>query len=313
MLFIAKILWKIIFCHLLLINMMSLLKIEMFKIFKRPRTYIAFAVIAVIIILIQIALKFGGEEYVGLMLSGMNDSFEEIPPENILNGYLVCFIILNLLLIHVPILVALVSGDAIAGEANMGTLRLLASKPISRIKLLFVKFTASVFYTLILLIWVAILALFVSMALFGVNWLGVARELEFNVMEADDILWRYALAFGFAAISLICVAALAFMLSVFADNSIGPIVTTVCVIIVFTILTQLQIPFYDESIKPYLFTTHMLGWKGFFYVKAVDGVTEKGSIENLSAVLKSAGILIVYTAGFLTVAFWYFNKKNILS
>ena len=65
---------------------MSLLKIEIFKIFKRPRTYIAFAVIAVIIILIQIALKFGGEEYVGLMLSGMNDSFEEIPPENILNG-----------------------------------------------------------------------------------------------------------------------------------------------------------------------------------------------------------------------------------
>lgn len=292
---------------------MSLLKIEIFKIFKRPRTYIAFAVIAVIIILIQIALKFGGEEYVGLMLSGMNDSFEEIPPENILNGYLVCFIILNLLLIHIPILVALVSGDAIAGEANMGTLRLLVSKPVSRVKLLLVKFIASVFYTLLLLIWVAILALFVSMVLFGVNWLGVARELEFNVMEADDVLWRYALAFGFAAIGLICVAALSFMLSVFADNSIGPIVTTVCVIIVFTILTQLQIPFYDETIKPYLFTTHMLGWKGFFYVEAVDGVTVKGSIENMPAVLKSAAILVMYTIGFLSVAFWYFNKKNILS
>jgi ABC-2 type transport system permease protein len=209
--------------------------------------------------------------------------------------------------------VALVSGDAIAGEANMGTLRLLVSKPFSRTQLLVVKFIASVFYTLILLIWVAVLALFVSMILFGADWLGVARELEFNVMEADDVLWRYALAFGFAAIGLICVAALALMLSVFADNSIGPIVTTVCVIIVFTILTQLQIPFYDETIKPYLFTTHMLGWKGFFYVKAIDGVTVKGSIENLPAVLKSAGILIVYTAGFLAVAFWHFNKKNILS
>ncbi|HET9744223.1 MAG TPA: ABC transporter permease subunit [Chitinophagaceae bacterium] len=311
--YIEKTPWKIIFYLLLLINMMSLLKIEIFKIFKRPRTYIAFAVIALIILLIQIALKFGGGEYVGLMLSGMSDSFEEIPSEIILNGYLVCFIILNLLLIHVPILVALVSGDAIAGEANMGTLRLLASKPFSRIQLLIVKFIASVFYTLILLVWVALLALFVSMIIFGVDWLGVARELEFNVMEADDVLWRYALAFGFAAIGLICVAGLSFMLSVFADNSIGPIVTTVCVIIVFTILTQMQIPFYDETIKPYLFTTHMLGWKGFFYVKAVDGVTVKGSIENLPAVLKSAGILIVYTVGFLAVAFWHFNKKNILS
>jgi ABC-2 type transport system permease protein len=293
--------------------MMSLLKIEIFKIFKRPRTYIAFAVIALIIILIQVALKFGGKEYVGLVFSGLNDSFEEIPSEIVLNGYLVCFVILNLLLIHIPILVALVAGDAIAGEANMGTLRLLASKPVSRTKLLIVKFIASVFYTLILLIWVAFLSLFVSMALFGVNWLGIARELELNVMEANDVLWRYALAFCFAAIGLICVAALAFMLSVFADNSIGPIVITVCVIIVFTILTQMQIPFYDETIKPYLFTTHMLGWKGFFYVKAVDGETVKGSIENLPAVLKSAGILILYTIGFLTIAFWYFNKKNILS
>ena len=293
--------------------MMPLLKIEIFKIFKRPRTYIAFAVIALIIILIQIALKFGGKEYVGLMLSGMGDSFEEIPSKDILNGYLVCFVILNLLLIHIPILVALVAGDAVAGEANMGTLRLLASKPVSRIKLLVVKFTASALYTLILLIWVAVLALFLSIALFGVNWLGVPRELQFNIIESDDILWRYALAFCFAAIGLICVAALAFMLSVFSDNSIGPIVVTVCVIIIFTILTQLQIPFYDETIKPYLFTTHMLGWKGFFYVKGVDGVTEKGSIENLSAIIKSAAILIGYTAVFLGISFWYFKRKNILS
>lgn len=293
--------------------MLRLLKIEIYKIFKRPRTYIAFAVIALIIFLIQIALKFGGKEYVGLMMSGMGDSFEEIPTRVILNGYLVCFIILNLLLIHVPILVALVSGDAIAGEANMGTLRLLVSKPVSRFRLLIVKFTASVFYTMLLLVWVAILALFLSILLFGVNWLGVARELQFNVMESDDVLWRYALAFCFAAIGLICVASLSFMLSVFADNSIGPIVITVCIIIVFTILTQMQIPFYDETIKPYLFTTHMLGWKGFFYVKAVDGVTEKGSIENLSAILKSAAILIGYTAVFLGIAFWSFKRKNILS
>jgi ABC-2 type transport system permease protein len=293
--------------------MMSLLKIEVFKIFKRPRTYIAFSVIALIIILIQIALKFGGDEYVSLMLSGMGDSFEQIPSKDILNGYLVCFVILNLLLIHIPILVALVAGDAVAGEANMGTLRLLVSKPVSRVKLLVVKFMASAFYTLILLIWVAVLALFLSIALFGVNWLGVPRELQFNIMESDDVLWRYSLAFCFAAIGLICVAALAFMLSVFSDNAIGPIVATVCVIIVFTILTQMQIPFYDETIKPYLFTTHMLGWKGFFYVKGVEGVTEKGSIENLFSIVKSAAILIGYTAVFLGIAFWYFKRKNILS
>jgi ABC-2 type transport system permease protein len=292
--------------------MLQLLRIELYKIFKRPRTYIAFAVIAFIILLIQIALKFGGEDYVGLMMSGMNETFE-VPAQQVLNGYLVCFVVLNLLLIHVPILVALIAGDMISGEANMGTLRLLVTKPVSRTQLLLIKFIAASVYTFLLLIWVALLSLLLSILLFGTNDLFVARETDSNIIAATDVLWRYIAAFAFAAIGMIMVAALAFMLSVFADNSIGPIVATVCIIIVFTILTQLQIPFYDETIKPYLFTTHMLGWKGFFYVKGNNGVTVDGSISNFPAIVKSALILLGYAAVFLFIAVWYFRKKNILS
>lgn len=292
--------------------MRQLLQIEIYKIFKRPRTYIAFAVIAFIILLVQVAMKFGGEEYIGLMMSGVNESFE-VPTNQILNGYLVCYIILNLLLIHVPILVALIAGDMISGEANMGTLRLLASKPVSRTQLLLIKFAAASLYTLLLLIWVALLSLMLSILLFGTNDLFVAREIDSNIIAGTDVLWRYFAAFGFAAIGLITVTSLAFMLSTFADNSIGPIVATVSVIIVFTILTQLQIPFYDETIKPYLFTTHMLGWKGFFYVQGKEGVTVQGSIENFSAIIKSGIILLAYSAAFLFTAIWYFRKKNILS
>jgi ABC-2 type transport system permease protein len=292
--------------------MWQLLQIEIYKIFKRPRTYIAFAVIGFIILLIQVALKFGGEEYVGFLMSGVNESFE-VPVKQILNGYLVCYIILNLLLIHVPILVALIAGDMISGEANMGTLRLLVSKPVSRTQLLLIKFTAASLYTFLLLIWVALLSLLLSILLFGTNDLFIARELDSNIIAGSDVLWRYFAAFGFAAIGLITVTSLAFMLSAFADNSIGPVVATVCVIIVFTILTQMQIPFYDETIKPYLFTTHMLGWKGFFYVKGIDGVTVEGSIENFFAIVKSGLILLAYSAAFLLTGIWYFRKKNILS
>lgn len=292
--------------------MRQLLQIEIYKIFKRPRTYIAFAVIAFIILLIQVALKFGGKDYIGLLMSGVNESFE-VPTSQILNGYLVCYIILNLLLIHVPILVALIAGDMISGEANMGTLRLLVSKPVSRTQLLLIKFAAASLYTFLLLIWVALLSLLLSIFLFGTNDLFVAREIDSNIIAGTDVLWRYFAAFGFAAIGLLTVTSLAFMLSTFADNSIGPIVATVCVIIVFTILTQLQIPFYDETIKPYLFTTHMLGWKGFFYVQGREGVTVQGSIENLSAIIKSGIILLAYSAAFLFTAIWNFRKKNILS
>jgi ABC-2 type transport system permease protein len=292
--------------------MMRLLQIEIYKIFKRQRTYIAFAVIAAIILLIQIGLKFGGKEYVGMLMGAMNGVFE-VPPGDMLNGYFVCFFILNLLLVHVPILVALIAGDMISGESNMGTLRLLASKPISRTQLCLVKFGASVFYTFVLLMWVAILSLLVSVLIFGTNSLFVPKELEADVMLKSDVLWRYFAAFGFAAIGMTTIAAMAFMFSVFADNSVGPIVATVCVIIVFTILMQMEIPFYEETIKPYLFTTHMLGWKGFFYVKADEGATINGSISNPGAIIKSALILIAYAAMFLFIAIWAFRKKNILS
>lgn len=291
--------------------MLQLLQIETYKIFKRSRTYIAFAVIGVIILLLQIALKTGGQDYVGIVMGGMSESFEA-PAEDILNGYFVCFLVLNLLLLHIPILVALIAGDMVSGEANMGTLRLLAAKPVSRTELLLVKFTAASLYTLVLLIWVAILSLGVSLLLFGTNQLFVPREYEANIIDTGDILWRYMAAFGFAAIGLITVAALAFMLSVFFDNSIVPIVATVCIIIIFTIFSQLQVPFFD-AVEPYLFTTHMLGWKGFFYVKGTDGVTIDGSIENLKAILKSAGVLLGYTALFLGIAIWHFKRKNILS
>jgi ABC-2 type transport system permease protein len=86
------------------------------------------------------------------------------------------------------------------------------------------------------------------------------------------------------------------------------------IVIVFTILSEMNIPFYDNSIKPWLFTTHMVAWKGFFYVKATDdGVTIPGTIENLSSILKSLAILFGYIAGFVFVAVWIFRKKDILS
>ncbi|HEY5407755.1 MAG TPA: ABC transporter permease subunit [Ginsengibacter sp.] len=293
--------------------MWNLLQFELFKTFKKPRTYIAFAAIAAIVFLIQLALLINGKEYVQFILSSVDETLI-IPYAKITNGYWICFAILNLLLIHVPILVALVSGDIVAGEANAGTLRLLLTKPISRTKLMLVKFLACVIYTLILLIWMAFLALFVSIILFGTNDLVVAKEFELLQIEKADVLWRYFAAFGFAAVALIVVASLSFFLSSISENSIGPIVATVSIIIVLTILSELRIPIYDETLKPYLFTTHMLGWKGFFYIGSnADGQTIRGSISNLPAILKSLYILIAYIIIFTGSAIFIFNRKDILT
>ena len=293
--------------------MWNLLQIELFKIFKRPRTYISFAALAAMILIIQLGLKFDGESYLQLMMSGISDSFY-IPFGLILNGYLVAFVILNTLLIHVPLLVALVAGDVVAGEANMGTLRLLMTKPVSRTELMLVKFTASVIYTLMLLAWMALLALFLSILFFGTNDMLIARNSVMEQIQRTDVLWRYMAAFGYAAVALSTVAALAFLLSVLAENSIGPIVATISIVIVLTILSEMKIPMYDDTVKPYLFTSHMLAWKGFFYSKAnSEGRAIRGSIENLPAILRSLGILLTYIVLFVSTATFIFRKKDILS
>jgi ABC-2 type transport system permease protein len=293
--------------------MWALLKIELVKIFRRPRTYISFAAIAAMVIIVQIALKFDGMSYLEFLMSGLNDSIE-IPYEMVLNGYLVCFIILNLLLIHVPLLVALVAGDAIAGEANMGTLRLLLTRPISRTQFMLMKFLACLIFTVLLLIWMALLSLLLSILLFGTNDMVITRNDVVEQIQQQDILWRYLAAFGYAAVALSTVAALAFFLSIFGENSIGPIVSTISIVIVFTILSEMQIPIYDETVKPYLFTSHMLAWKGFFYSQSNgEGQSIRGSLENFPAIMRSLGVLLSYIVGFVVAAILIFRRKDILS
>jgi ABC-2 type transport system permease protein len=203
--------------------------------------------------------------------------------------------------VHVPLLIALIAGDAIAGEAAMGTLRLLVAKPVSRTTLLLAKFGATVVYTLALLLFMALLSLFGSMLLFGTGDMMVFKSSVFLILEGSDVLWRYVGAFGFAALAMTTVAALAFLLSVFAENSIGPIIATMSVVILFTILTTMDIPFFNV-LKPYLFTNHMLNWKGFFE-KPVD----------TSEVAKSATVLAAHIVVFVSLAVFIFCKKDILT
>jgi ABC-2 type transport system permease protein len=291
--------------------MWTLLQIELFKIFKRPRTYIAFAAIGAIVLLIQLAFYVDGKSYVGFMLQNIDANF--LIEGKVLNGYLVCYLILQTLLIHVPLLIALIGGDMIAGEANMGTLRLLVSKPISRTSLMLSKFTASAIYTLLLLIWMALLSLFFSLLIFGTGDLLVFQSSVIIQISANDIFWRYVAAFGFAAIAMVTVAALSFLLSLFAENAIGPIVATMSIVIVCTILTTMDLPLF-LSLKPYLFTSHMLGWKGFFDVQVgADKSALTGSVMHLPAILRSAGILAIHTVLFVAAAVFIFRKKDVLS
>jgi ABC-2 type transport system permease protein len=297
--------------------MWNLLQIELFKISKRPRTYIAFAAITAIVFIFQFAFKADGQSYMDLMLQSVKDSFE-LEKTKAINGYFMCYIILNTLLIQVPILVALIAADSISGEANMGTLRLLISKPISRTQLILVKFAAATIFTILLLLWMAITALVVSLLIFGADDMLIFRvkgeESQILQITKDDIMWRYMAAFGYATVALTVIAALSLFLSIFAENSIGPIIATVCIVIVCTIISNINVPIIDKNVKPFLFTSYLVGWKGFFYIgTSPDGVPIKGSLENWPAIRKSLFILILHIVVIVTASVLVFRKKDILS
>jgi ABC-2 type transport system permease protein len=291
--------------------MLTLIQIELYKIFRRPRTYIAFGAIAALILIIQFGLKVDGKSYADFLMKDVGGTMEI--DGNIINGYLICYIMLQLLLVHVPLLVALIAADMISGEANMGTLRLLLSKPYSRTELLIAKFLAATVYTIMLLIWLAILALFVSMWIFGVGDMFLMKSSYVVLISQNDVFWRYAGAFLFAALAMVTVAALGFLLSIFAENSIGPIVATMSIIVFFTILSTLNIPIFN-ALKPYLFTTHLISWKEFFDLKVNDANEAIiGSIQNPQRIITSALVLLLHIVGFVGAAIFIFNKKDVLS
>ena len=291
--------------------MYKLLQIELYKIFKRPRTYIAFLAITALVGVIQLGLVKNGDDYVNFVMGNVMQSFSF--DGKLINGYLVCYILLQLLLVHVPLLIALVAADMISGEANMGTLRIMLTKPISRTQFLLAKFLASAIYTLMLLIWIAFLALFVSMFLFGVDDMVIQKTNYLVQLPVDDIFWRYVGAFGFALLSMLAVAALGFFLSNFAENSIGPIVATMSVIIFFTILSTMSIPLF-QKIQPFLFTTYMVNWKEFFDPKVnADNAVIVGSLQRPDRIITSALVLIFHIVGFVGATMIIFKRKDILS
>lgn len=279
--------------------MLPLVKAELFKTFRRPRTYISFAIVASIALLIELAMLADGHSFIDFILQGVNEDFDI--SGKVLNGYLVTYMILGLLLVHVPLLVALVAGDAVAGEAAAGTLRLLLTRPVTRPQLILSKFFASCIYSLLLLAFLAIIGLGLSLLFFGKGDMFNLTSDRLILLLRDDMLWRYCCAFGFACLAMFTVAALSILLSVLAGNPIGPIVGTMGVIIFLTIITNLDIPLF-ALIRPWLFSSHMIGWKGFFD----DPVPYR-------AISFSALVLVGYIVLLLGTAIIIFKRKDIHS
>lgn len=278
--------------------MYTLVKIELYKIFRKWRTYIGFAAIGVLVPVIQTAMYFEGAHFLEFMTRSFRDSFVFVG--NLLNGYLIAYFILGSLTIHIPFLIALVAGDLLAGEATAGTYRMLITRPVSRLKLVSAKFIAGLIYTNLLVLWLAIISLGLGLIIFGVGELIVIKD-AIIIFAQNDILWRFMFAYASAALSMCVVMALGFLFSSLVENAIGPIVTTMTVIIIFTIFSAINIDFF-RTIKPYLFTNYMSTWRLIF-----------DDPIDYNEIIKNGLVLTGHIIGFFGIALFIFKRKDILT
>jgi len=233
------------------------LRNELWKLFGKKRTYIGFGAFLLAQNAMLLAFRFTHwQRNMEQVLAG--------------NGYLardyvstltvaVVMLIPQILLL-MPLYAALVGGDLVAKEAEDGTLRMILSRPISRFRLLFVKWLAGVIFAALLAIALGGTALVFARLWFP--WRGMfvfAPGMVFNVLTANEGFRLYLCSHFFLAVNASVVLALAFMFSCF--NMKPAAATILALSFLFLNLVMEGIPFfeqYQEWFLPYHFRSWLL-------------------------------------------------------
>lgn len=279
-------------------NLWMLTQLEIYKLFSKGRSYIAFGAVIFIVLIIQVALKIDGKTFLDFQIQNLKDTF--MFEGNIFNGYLSVYVILTALLIHIPFLIALVSGDLIAGETSAGTLRFILTRNPERWQIITAKFITCIVYASSLVIVMGVLSIATGIWFFGKGDLFVVRDTIY-VFNEEDVLWRLIAAFAFAVLGMSTVASLAFFFSSLTDNSVTPIILTMVVIIAFMIISTIDLSIFKIA-KKFFFTTYMNAWRNLFEQPL-----------NYAKFTEASVILILHIVVLFSATLFQFQKKDILS
>ena len=277
---------------------MRALSIELYKMFNRRRSYIGFAAVLVLVVLMMVVFRSEGDELLGFVAQNLTDVF--VVQGNLVNGQLFSYLVLKTLIVHLPILIALVTGDLVSGERASGTLRLILTRPISRISLLTSKFLAASLYAICLVGFMGAMSVGLGILFFGSGDLLVLMS-TVSIFEPPTATTRIVAAYCFGMLSMCTVASIATMLSTLLRSSVAAILGTIAAVIVLNFVAAFDVPMF-EYVRPLLFTTHMNAWQSFF--------SYDFDIEGL---LASSFVLVAYIVGSFLIAFSVFKRKDILS
>ena len=275
----------------------NLIQNEAKKTLHKKRTYISFILITLLIPFIVAAIDDGGKTLELNIYGQLADSF--LFYGSVINGYLSTYIIIAILISHMPFLSTIVASEIVSGEYSKGTFRMYLTRPVSRNKILMSKLIIVLLYTTIMMFFFFTYTLLVSFL-----WLGGGDLAVFHngllLLAEDDVLWRFALAFILSNFVMLSVSCLCFLISTVSRNSVTPIIITISIVFIGTAVAFIPIPIF-EKVNPFLFTGYI-----DIFLTAFHDPLPLNKYYNLFFITSFWSLL------FIIISFKSFKNKDIL-
>jgi ABC-2 type transport system permease protein len=269
--------------------------VELRKTFRRPRTWGIVAALNALPVLVAVLLRITalaprpgeGPAFLSAVLS---------------NGEVYPLAALGIVLpLFLPIAVAVVAGDSVAGEAQAGTLRYLLARPAGRTRLLVAKLVAVIVFVGVTVVVVALVGYLVGRLLFATPPPGVIATVSVSgtPLSGEQIAGRTVLAIGYVAVSMLGVAAFALLFSTLTDSPLVAALGALAVLVASTLLLTLDAA---SPIAPYLPTRYWLAFVDLFR----DPILWRDVVRGLA-------LQGVYVGVLLAAAWANFTTKDVTS
>jgi len=247
---------------------------ELLKLFSRKRTYLGFGAFLAVELLILVLLQTPGASR--MFHHSMNQHGLDF--SHYFSGLTLAHVIItNTIFLLGSLYLALVCGDMVAKEVEDGTMRMVLSRPISRIRVLLLKYLACVVYTWSLTIFIVASSLLLGIADRGLGGLIVVAPWDhvFGFYEAGPGLERFALGTGILCLVMLTLSTLGFMFSCFNMKPATATIMTLSVYIVDTVLRNIP---YFEDLHKFFLTHHMSVWTQSFQQE----IPQRQILESIS-------------------------------
>jgi len=269
---------------------LSLMLSELQVMFTRRRTWAMLAAIALIPIVLALAVALSSER----LAPGEGPPFlDRVTQNGLFTGFTAMLLAMPLFL---PLTISVVSGDTIAGEAGQGTLRYLLIAPVSRLRLLVVKYLGTLAFTLAGTFTLMIAGALIGAILFPI---GPVTLLSGDIIQVPEAMGRMALVAFYTTVSMTGMLAIGLFISTLTTIPVGAMTGVLVTSGVSQILDNLpQFSWLHE----WLFTHYWLDFADIL----------RQPIE-LSSFGSNALLQLGYVAVFGALAYGRFASKDILS